>query len=172
MKKHIQRLYTGFTLIEIIIVIAILITLTGFITANYVQYSEERKLADALVSMKTVLSLARTRAATGDIGTYPCNDFSGYEVKYDAATKTYAMKLCCNTGCTDPLNTFTTGTYTQKTNVDVRSAPFDIIFKPYARGVYSQAETVIEFKNSFIKQCNYIKVSAIGVIDEGTPYSC
>ena len=66
-----------------------MVTMTGFVTANYVQYTEERKLADALVNLKVILTLARTKAAAGDIGTYSCSNFQGYEVAYDSTNKVY-----------------------------------------------------------------------------------
>jgi prepilin-type N-terminal cleavage/methylation domain-containing protein len=164
----------GFTLIELIIVIAILVTLTGFVTANYVQYSEERKLEDAMVNLKSILSLARSKAAAGDIGSYACGNFQGYQVSYDSGTNAYTTYICCGAtpGATNCSTKFTTATYPLKTNVTIRSAPFTVVFLPFARGTYGNTEVGIEFRNSFIKQCNYIKISPIGVINLGTPYQC
>jgi prepilin-type N-terminal cleavage/methylation domain-containing protein len=164
----------AFTLVELVIVIAILVTLTGFITANYVQYSEERKLADALVTLKTILTLARTKAATGDIGTYACSNFQGYEVVYDDTNKNYTTSICC--GASPNAETcstkYTVATYPIKTNLSIRSGPVSVVFLPFARGTAANSEVGIEFRNSFIKQCNYLKISPIGVIDQGTAYPC
>lgn len=164
----------AFTLIEIIIVITILITLTGFITANYVRYSEEKKLNEAIIHLKTILNIARTKAIAGDISTFACSNFQGYQVKYDATASNYKMNICCSDLVDNDCSalTYTTATYAVKTNILVRTTDFNVIFYPFAKGTNLSDVTGVELKNTAINQCNFVKVSPIGVIEMGAPYEC
>lgn len=146
----------------------IIISITGLVSANYVQYTEERKLNEAIINLKTTLALARTKAMNGDIGTYPCDDFYGYQVIYNAPTTSYIMNLCCGT-CAQK---YQIGVYELGTNIEVRGDPFDVTFLAFAQGKEPDTESTIEIKNNFANKCNYLKISPVGMIDEGTVYGC
>jgi prepilin-type N-terminal cleavage/methylation domain-containing protein len=166
----------GFSLIEVMIVILIILTMTGVITANYVQYSEEKKLSDSIVNLRAALTVARSKAIAGDIGTYPCDEFAGYEVTYDEINSVYESKLCCNAACNvappPPVQqSYVVASRGQSANMEVRN-DFDVTFLPFARGTDLTNPLSIELKNTFINRCNYITVTRIGVIDVGQPYDC
>lgn len=170
---NIQKLrsdISAFTLVEIIIVLMIIASFTGLVSINYVQYTEERKLTQAIVEVKTAMNIARSRALSGDIASFPCGDFAGFRMVGNTSADTeYSMTLCCSLNCGG--TTYPITTYDLPSNITLRNT-FDITFLPFAQGVSPAEDTVIEIKNNFLNKCSFIKVTRIGVIDTGTPYKC
>ncbi len=182
---------SGFTLVEIIIVVIILISMTGFISGNYAMFTEEKKLLDATTTVRTVLNQARNRAINGDLDRYPCDPFYGYQVSYDTASpQQYQMRICCNQTCelapSAGAPSYEIGTYTMPSNIlfvlgsdhETTDEPFSVRFQAFAQGteiiqngIETEVKTII-VKNSFIGTCNWITVSPIGVIDQGRMFFC
>jgi prepilin-type N-terminal cleavage/methylation domain-containing protein len=56
----------GFTLLEVIVSVAIALLLTGFIVANYNTYNDTQKLKQAALTLKNDLRFAQGKALSGD----------------------------------------------------------------------------------------------------------
>ncbi|MFW5703249.1 MAG: prepilin-type N-terminal cleavage/methylation domain-containing protein [Patescibacteria group bacterium] len=178
-----KRTDHGFTLIELILVILIILALTGFITANYAFYTEEKKLNDAATRLRTILIQARTRTMNGDLGLFPCDPFEGYQVSYTAANPSeYTMTLCCNATCsvsgTPP--SYEVATYDLPGNVSIVDQSdhttvltnFQYQFYPSAEGTNLSDESTIVFKNTFINSCNWVTITPLGVVEKGSSFGC
>ncbi|MCX7996890.1 MAG: prepilin-type N-terminal cleavage/methylation domain-containing protein [Patescibacteria group bacterium] len=162
----------GFTLIEIVVVIAIVASLTGLLSANYVQYAEEKKLQQEVINLKTVLTLARTKSLAGDIGTYPCGNFYGYRISSDLPNRKINTHLCCGDGCAGGSNAaYQTGSYTIPESITVRTN-FALAFLSFAKGTDLAEDLVIELKNTSIGKCAFIRVSKVGLIEAAPLYRC
>lgn len=160
----------GFSLIEIIVIMIILVSLTGLITANYVDYTEEMKLNEAATQLRTSLTTARARALAGDIGPYVCNEFGGYKVLVSEASNSAKTTLCCDGACTASYDIVTA---TFKSNIDIQIASdSSILFKPYAQGVTINSVAPIVLKNSFLNKCHWVQINAVGVVEVGYIYEC
>lgn len=161
---------SAFTLIEIIIVILIIASFTGMVGVNYVQYTEERKLQQSVSQIKAVMVLARSRALSGDVASYPCGDFNGFRVITDSLdSRSVSLTLCCAASCANP--SFEQQNYTISSNTVIKNQ-FSIIFKPFAQGVEPDQQQTITVNNTFIRKCVDITVTRIGIIDTGEVYGC
>ncbi len=134
------------------------------------QYAEERRLDQAVTEFKAMLSVARTRSLTGDVGTYPCGDYHGVKVTSDISLKNrYHTTLCCALNCGPP--NYAISSHTLPRNTEFKDT-FTATFLPFADGVDPAIDTNIEIKNTFINKCSFVRVSKIGVIDTGPVYPC
>ena len=179
---------SGFTLIELVIVIAIIITLTGFIVANYSSFSEEKQLTETTNQVAGILLQARSRASTGDLGPYPCEPFEGYQVSYESTTPNqYEMRICCNATCetSGPSASYIISRYDLPANTEfVQTADhetilesFSVRFKAFASGTDLQdaqtpQELTVVLKNRFVNRCSWVTVTPLGVIETGRLFGC
>lgn len=189
--QHHSRLRStaGFTLVEIIIVVVIMISMTGFITANYAMYTEEKKLMDETTRLKVAMNQARTRAVNGDLGQFPCDPFLGYRIDHSTAEpQEYQLKICCNSTCDLEPETgapsYLIASYDLDSNIGfvdtsdhTSTTNFQVQFRPFAQGATylnpAPPETkVIVVRNTFINLCSWVSVSPIGVIEQGSLFSC
>lgn len=155
-----KKLVSGFTLLELIIVVIIITTFVGLSIANYNRFNEEKKLEEQTKQLIDVLDLASKKASSGDIPT-SCSSFEGYEVQTTASS--YSFYRCCDGNCT------LVRTYTLPTNfsLSVRT----VRFKPLSRGTDLINNATLKIKNSFISKCIDITVSPAGIVSEGNKYT-
>lgn len=167
---HKLKQSAGFSLIEIIVIMIILASLTGLITANYVDYAEEKKLNEAATILRTSLTTARARALAGDTGAYNCSEFGGYKVDVFESSNSARTRLCCDSSCTA---FYDVKTDNFKTNIDLEIASDSaILFKPYAQGVTINSAAPIVLKNTFLNKCHWVQVNQVGVVEVGYIYDC
>src|SRR3990167_3435835 len=68
----------GFTLIEIIITVAIIMLFSGLSIPRYNAYTQELKLRKESNRVKAVLDLAKKKAVASELYNQACTDFNGY----------------------------------------------------------------------------------------------
>lgn len=165
----------GFTLIEIMIVIMIIVSMTGFVTANYAMFSEEKKLNDDAAKIRSVMSLARASAVSGDLGPYPCEPFVGYQVSFSSAESPnqFTLRVCCNASCSESGTppSYTVNQYKLNSNITIPT-DFAVLFRPYASGTNLNDNYTVVLRNTFINKCHYVTITPIGVIESGKLYDC
>jgi prepilin-type N-terminal cleavage/methylation domain-containing protein len=90
----------GFTLIELIVAVAISLTVTGLILVNYNTYNDTQTLKQAALTLKNNLRYAQIQALTGKKPT-PCTELLGYIVNFFNVPNNpsnYTIQAECNTG--------------------------------------------------------------------------
>jgi prepilin-type N-terminal cleavage/methylation domain-containing protein len=90
----------GFTLIEMIVTVAISLVVTGFIIVNYNSYNDVQTLKQAALTLKNNLRFAQSKAATGEKPS-PCSELLGYTVAFYNILNDlsyYTIRAECNPG--------------------------------------------------------------------------
>lgn len=157
---------TGFTLIELIIVIFVILLFAGMSLAYYGGFNEDKKLFDEVKKVEATLYLARSKSSAADADPALCTDFRGYRL-YITNAQTYSLQRNCG------------GTYgliqqeTLPSTIRITSTtPQQILFKPLNTGTDLVAITSIVIKSTIANRCVNIQVTPLGVVSEGSKYSC
>ncbi len=96
----------GFTLIEIIVVIAVISLITGMSLAYYNTFNEQQKLRSEAKKIIDVIELAKHKASSGDSPASCTTGFTGYRADIGAAS--YFISACCAGTCdtANPVQTY------------------------------------------------------------------
>ncbi len=119
--------YRGFTLIEIIVSVALLLLMSGLFIANYTGFNSSQTVKQAASTLIRNLQHIRTKAASG-AKPAGCDTLIGYIVKFPN-TATYTAQAVCQVG---EMNEITT--YSLPAGVMFFSAPDAITFYALDRG--------------------------------------
>jgi len=91
----------GFTLIELVVSVAISLVVTGFIIVNYNSYNEIQTLKQAALTLKNNLRYAQSKASTGGKPTPTppmvspiCTKLTGYTVSF--VENAYSIQASCD----------------------------------------------------------------------------
>lgn len=76
----------GFTLIELVVVVGILLLIGSGVIVNYNAFNENQRVKQVALTLKTNLRLAQTKALSGykPQDPYTCNELEGYTVTFTA----------------------------------------------------------------------------------------
>lgn len=153
----------GYTLLEMILVIAIVTILSGVTFAKYRDILYKARLEKNVAQMIDQISLARNRTLSKDLSPLPsCSPFAGYTIKITSDI-TYTVSIRC--GLTDNvLNTYTT----DKTIFTTVGTTFNFV-PPLAQLVSSQTITV---KETVANKCASITIEPVGTISTTTLATC
>lgn len=85
----------GFTLIEMIVAVTIMMVLLGGTIIGYTAYNDKQKIKQAALTVKSHMRLARTHALAGKkpISCEDTDTFAGYEITF--STSSYALTPLC-----------------------------------------------------------------------------
>ncbi|MBI5620309.1 type II secretion system protein [Candidatus Gottesmanbacteria bacterium] len=86
----------GFTFIELLVSVAIVMAVTGGVIANYNTYNDSQKARNAILTVKNNLRFAQSRAYNGDKPASGCSQLRGYQVTFTASS--YTMQASCTEG--------------------------------------------------------------------------
>ncbi len=165
-----MKIEKGYTLIELLIVIAIIALFSGLSLAYYNNYTDDRKLAGETKQLVDVLNLAYKKATAVDLTPNSlCSDFRGYVVTFPfTPSTTYSLNFNCG-----GLNQLVSQ-YSINIGVVINSRTVNsILFKPLSAGTDLTSDpATITLKNSNISKCIDIWVHIVGTVEEGTKYSC
>lgn len=162
-----KRTY-GFTLIETVVVIAIMMFFAGLSMTYFNGYAEEKKLESEEKRIIDVLELAKKKAQVGDTNNYVCGEFSGYEVVF--AGGSYFLKLCCDLSCG---TAYTIQEYKLGSHIaaNITGDP-TIMFLPVTFRANIASTVTVTIKNSRLNKCIPIYIYPSGLIDEGPKTVC
>jgi prepilin-type N-terminal cleavage/methylation domain-containing protein len=146
----------GFTLIEIIVSVALLLVLSGLFMANYSGFNNSQAVKQTASTLVRNLQAVRTKAATG---TKPagCDTLVGYIVKFPDSS-TYTAQALCQTGAVGGINT-----YALPTGVTFSPVPSSVTFYALDRG--ASANETISITGFGLVPTN-VSVSVSGVVSE------
>lgn len=123
----------GFTLIEIMVGVSVILLLSGLFMAGYNRFNDRQKVQQAAATLIRNLQAVRTKAA---FGTKPagCDTLVGYTVTFTAAN--YEASALCQTPVVSPVTT-----YNLPADVTFSPVPGDITFYALNRGALG-AQTI------------------------------
>lgn len=84
----------GYSLIELLVAIAILLLLTGGLLASYATYNQNQTLRQAALTVKANFRLAQSKALSGVKPTSGCTLLEGYNVSFTQST--YSLQAQCD----------------------------------------------------------------------------
>lgn len=87
---------SGFTLIELIVVVSISLLAVGGLIVNYNNYNDNQKLKQAALTLKNNLRYAQTLAASAKKPASGCTQLVGYGVQF--ASSSYTITAQCTEG--------------------------------------------------------------------------
>lgn len=158
------KLSKAFSLIELIIVVAIIGVLIGTFLANYRYFTEQKKLDKDVTALVDMLEIAKKKTVSGDLAyDASCANFNGYGVI--ALSDSFSLNLCCNTTCG--------GNATQKNSyilepTNLIKSPINVWFAPVTgTQLGNPGNQIITIKNQLINRCKNVTVSQDGLIEEG-----
>jgi len=86
----------GFTLIELIVSIGVLLLLTGGLLASYNNYNQRQQLRQTAITLKANLRLAQSKAMGALKPASGCTQLAGYSVSFTLTT--YSIQAQCTEG--------------------------------------------------------------------------
>ncbi|MBP7967411.1 prepilin-type N-terminal cleavage/methylation domain-containing protein [Candidatus Woesebacteria bacterium] len=151
----------GYTLLEILLVLTLILLLLGGVTVTYTRYNAQKSMEKDVLAFKDVVTLARERTIARDLGdTLNCTTFTGYRVQVDPAASTYRLYRMCQGLTIPPISTY----QLQLTRIP-GAALINIDFQ-YPYGTLSGAAQTIRFNNTRMSGCQQVLINAVGVISD------
>lgn len=92
-----QSKLSGFTLLELLISVTIMMLLVGMGVASFITFNERQQLVGAAKELQEFFRSAQTRSRTGDIPA-GCGAFSGYNIQMAIDNPSVQMYAVCSTG--------------------------------------------------------------------------
>ncbi len=154
---------SGFTVVEILIVI-VLIGILGVVTfPNYVRFSEQKKLDQAASSLLDQFSLtsARAKAAEGANPTH-CSDYHGYELRIVPSTGIRTQYICCNATCDGPQSVVKDQFALTSSAVSIIAPTTNTTIRFARLSAYPSVRPTITIKNTVINMCIDVTINDLG----------
>jgi prepilin-type N-terminal cleavage/methylation domain-containing protein len=168
-KKSMRR--SGFTLIEIIVSVTLLLLLSGLFIANYTEFRNSQTVKQSASDLISNLQAVRTMASAG-VKPSGCDTLVGYAVEFTADA--YTASAVCQDG-----DEYPPVTYTLPANVTFSPIPDAITFYALNRGAsadqtitITRAGTTMKMKVSVFTSgvvSDYISTSTPGLTPTPTP---
>lgn len=157
-----NKFLNGFTLIEIIIVVAIIILFSGLSLVYYNNFNEQTKLKEEARKLVDVLELAKKKASSGDTPTSCEGGFNGYRV--DVNANSYSLSSCCGGICntTSPVTT-----YNLPTSLTTYAGTGYIQYSQLNLAINMTISSPIKIKNSSLSNsanCLEINITSNGIV--------
>ncbi len=152
---------SGFSLVEILIVVTIIIIFSGLTLASYNHYNQKKELEATAQKISDILELAKKKAITGG---QTCSDIlRGYQVKFLDATSYELDEVCTNEYSMQrfAINSYYSLTYSHSA----------IMFERLTGWLINDVDVTIKVKNSQTNQCVDISVSKYGQVNLGSVYT-
>lgn len=146
----------GFTLIELIVVVSIMVTLLGFITISLVKSQQTASLTTTEEILVADLRQQQLKSMIGDTEGRASSD--SYGIHFDS--NRYVLFHGVTYSPIDPSNTINNLTQ----NIQFNNAGFDVIFSKLSGEI--AASTTIELQDNTNSSLKRIQINSIGVITQ------
>lgn len=97
---------TGFTLLELLVSITILMVITGGLLTSYNAFNDKRRVKETAVTLKTDLRFAQNKAISAMKPSSNCTVLKGYKLTFTLTTY-IVQPTCTGSGTPGPLLTTT-----------------------------------------------------------------
>lgn len=152
---HNQMKKNGFTFLELLVSITILMLIVGGGIASYIVFNERQQLTGAAKELQAYFRSAQTRARSGDVPP-GCETLTGYAVKAFSDSSLVTVRAICSNGDIVRSEHNLTGGVMPNTN-------FDVIFGVLKGGVTGAQDISL----SLGSRSYTFKVTAGGEITQG-----
>ncbi len=154
-----SRTPNGFTFIEILVSVTLLLLLSGLLVAGYNRFNDSQVVAQAAATVQNNFRAIRTDAASG-IKPEGCGTLVGYRVAFPTSASYTATAVCQTAGGQEELGI--PDTYVLPTGVTFTPLPQTFLFYPLERGV--SVTQVIELRSD----TNVARLSVLssGIVDD------
>lgn len=157
----------GYTLVELLVVAAITISLTGLSLAWYVNFSEDKGLNKQVQDFMQTIQMAKNKAYAGDSSV--CGNpgnitprLEQYSVRVDSSG-VHAIPLCTGTP--------TGYTYPFQDHIVILTPTMEVAFGTF--GTYISAQNIcIPIQNTTSNKCKYVHINETGLVTSGDCSSC
>lgn len=121
---HIRHPDAGFTLIEMIVAVAIIVIVTGFSIASFIRFNDRQQVQTAARELQLQLRAAQTKARVRETPT-GCSTLERFRVSRSGSVLTTSA-VCINGGSTQvvPVNTWTI-----PSGITITPATFSVEYK-------------------------------------------
>ena len=139
----------GFTLIELVVAILVILLLVSAVLSNYNNFNENQKVKQAALTLKSDLRLGQTKALSAQKPTsIICDSLVGYEIVFSTvgAVSSYDIRaVCSNAGVTERAGDSEALTIRLPGGVTFSPLPnpASIIFRVLAKGISFPTEVTI-----------------------------
>ena len=162
MKKYLPNFSSGFTIIELLIVFAIIAALSSISLASYVTYSRQQTVDQAANDLINTLNTAKSDAYTQKKPDVPaCNSglLHGFQVNINISAGEYYLQAVCTGGA--PYTLSTTTLPAGQLNFD-NSSVTNVFFQVLSGSVNGTGNIIIHgYNNAYTRT---ISVDSAGVI--------
>jgi Tfp pilus assembly protein FimT len=124
---------SGFTIIELMIVIMTMTLLFGLGYASYQEFARRQQVSGALSQLKSELRLTQQLSISGTKPSSGCNILDGYELFVECSQKRYTIYPKCD-GSTEP-TPFKTINYPNGVTFSSSTGSNSLLFRVLGRGV-------------------------------------
>lgn len=161
--------FTGFTIIELMVVVAIMALVFGLGYAQYQNFNRRQILNQAALNLKNDLRDAQNRSLSGEKPTIcGVNILGGYKVKIDTAVNNlYFISVACPETSEAPIKSVT---LPQNVNFSSRPTPNPILFKVLAQGTNIPSGSQATITLTAFGKYQDVTVSPSGDISVGAIY--
>lgn len=163
--------HAGFTLIELIVVVVIIITLTGLGIAGYNAFNQRQTLKAAAEEIKSNLRDAQNRALSGEKDCTVCRQGATCGDNDDLVLNHWLFNITGATTYTISGNCgglpFGSKSFTLATGLSFNPTGIEIYFKPLAQGITNPSTVIITISQSSSGHTITITVSPSGEITIG-----
>jgi len=154
---------SGFSLIEILVVLSVIGILSGFGIAKYNTYTQQLILKNQARKIANIFELAKKKAVSAELY-QDCADFQGYRI--ETSTDNFSLLFNCGGVYT------TVQSFQMTSNITLLTGTGNSDFLPLGAGNNLMFNS-LRLKNSKINQCIDITISPIGILNiNDTLISC
>ena len=174
-RNKIKKLQFGFTLFEMIIVVALIAIITGISFSYYGKYAEGKKLEGEAKKLANTISLALKNSSSSNQES--CDNFIGFKINFETNTR-WALQRCCNT----TLSCAEVAVFNLDNNIEIEStipsSLTSILFNKLGVGLlFSPTQSdlaTITLKNNALesKNCINLNINQAGVFNIEERQTC
>ncbi len=163
--------HNGYSLIELLVIVSLILLMTGISIGYYADYSERQKLENVSKKVESAVQLTRAKSNASDSslcgGANPRAGAFSFEV---INSTTYQIKPSCASGIPTPI------IYKTDSPVFFPTTPLSIPFYPITSGsvcsyIYLQTN-LLKSSDGTDGLCRYIKINKNGTIFEDSCVNC
>ncbi|MDO8451444.1 MAG: prepilin-type N-terminal cleavage/methylation domain-containing protein [bacterium] len=151
----------GFSLIELLIAVSIILVLTTAAVASYNTFHDRQRLREAGLTLKANLRSAQNRAQSGEKPTAGCTTLDGYKVTFTAVNYTIQAD-CIGFGFGSPPAMI----ITLPSGITFSPVPSDLVFKILGQGASLSAPVTLSLILTGFSTTYQISVSPSGDIND------
>lgn len=154
----------GYTLLELLIVVMIILIFSGLLLAQYNSFNEQIKLKTEVQKLSGMLELARKKTVARNIPNTCVGGFNGYEVYI--RSNGYDFSLCC-AGICNRSPSLQSVNFAPNITTVFATLPYPIQFIPSFQGTTLGSDITVNIKNTaipWINKCLQLSISKIGIV--------